>query len=380
MNIPESGNGMPDLLDEVKVQLDWLVRMQFPDGSVPVKMGNIDYNGVWPIHKDERPRYYGPKDSGAAIYTSANFAHASRVYSQFTAWKPYAEEMKSRAVLSWNWFQSNPRTLDKDTGEIKSGIANRSADEQDAMEAAAGLHLYFLTKDEKYHQAFKSKVGKLRQMSEGTWSPYGAGMAEVLTEYLTMPGRDAALASRIKEQLKKSAEDLAWNPLPDEDLYRAFMVPGSYHWGSSSVRASFGFVALLAAKHGGLDAAMTARLRNRAADMLHSFHGVNPLSMVYLSNMKGAELSASSIYHERYRTGSPFEFNPPPGYVVGGANQNFTGKADEGKPSVEWIKTQPRGKAYADFNKAWPESSWELSEPALGYQCAYIRLLAEFAG
>src|SRR5579862_308310 len=76
--IPESGNGLPDILDEVKYELDWMVRMQFPDGSVPVKMGNIDYNATWPLSKDLRPRYYGPKDSGATIYTCAIFAHAAR--------------------------------------------------------------------------------------------------------------------------------------------------------------------------------------------------------------------------------------------------------------------------------------------------------------
>ncbi len=33
-NIPESGNGVPDILDEVRWECDWLLRMQMPDGSV----------------------------------------------------------------------------------------------------------------------------------------------------------------------------------------------------------------------------------------------------------------------------------------------------------------------------------------------------------
>src|SRR5262249_3815172 len=33
-NIPESGNGVSDVLDEVKWELDWLTRMQSADGSV----------------------------------------------------------------------------------------------------------------------------------------------------------------------------------------------------------------------------------------------------------------------------------------------------------------------------------------------------------
>ena len=61
-NIPESGNGLPDLLDEVKYQLDWLLRSQFPDGAVPVKMGDIDYNGTYPISQDKRTERVGGGD------------------------------------------------------------------------------------------------------------------------------------------------------------------------------------------------------------------------------------------------------------------------------------------------------------------------------
>jgi endoglucanase len=108
---------------------------------------------------------------------------------------------------------------------------------------------------------------------------------------------------------------------------------------------------------------------------------VNPLGVVYLTNMGkyGAEHSLKAIYHARYGAGTKFSNNPPPGYVVGGPNQSVTGKAADGKPSIAWIKGQPRAKAYADFDIGWPESSWEMSEPAIYYQAIYLRLLAEFA-
>lgn len=84
------------------------------------------------------------------------------------------------------------------------------------------------------------------------------------------------------------------------------------------------------------------------------------------------------IYHDRWGAATKFSENPPPGYVVGGPNHAFSGKAAEGKPSVAWIKEQPAGKSYADTNLAWPESSWELSEPAIYYQAVYVRLLSAF--
>lgn len=380
-NIPESGNGRPDLLDEVKYQLDWLVRMQFPDGSVPVKMGNVDYGGKYPLSLDHRTRYYGPKDSGATIYTCAIFAHAARVYGHFPVWKSFATDLTTRALQAWSWFHTNPRTFKTDTGEIKAGIANRSNEEQDRMEAYAAIHLFALTGDAKYQQTIRQKVGAARQLSEEVWSPYETGSAESLVDYITVPGADPEIVSRIRGQLAKSATNDHFAPPVEADLYRAWMAPTNYHWGSNTVRADWGVVALLAADHAGLDVETQTRLRARAADMLHSFHGVNPLSVVYLTNMGkyGAEHSLQTIYHAKYGDGTPFSHNPPPGYIVGGPNQSFSGKAAAGHPSVDWLRVQPRAKAYADFNLAWPESSWELSEPAIYYQAVYVRLLAEFA-
>lgn len=376
-NIPESGNGLPDILDEIKFQLDWLEKMQAKDGGVYVKMGNIDYSGKYPLSEDHRTRYYGPEDTGATIFSAANYAHAARVYGGFAPWKGYADELKSRAIRAWDYYKSHPRTFKSDTGEIKSGIANRSAEEQDRMEAYAAIHLFALTGDEKYHKALREKIGASRQLAEGVWSPYEAGASEALIEYLSLPKADPVLVKKIRDQLTRSATNDHFAPPADADLYRAWMEPTNYHWGSNIVRSSWGVVALLAAEHGDLDAATKKRLRERAADMLHSFHGVNPLSASYLTNMSslGAERSMTELYHERYNPNTPFAKNPPPGYVVGGPNASFGGEGAD----LAWIKKQPRGKAYGDFNDGWPKNSWELSEPAIYYQAMYVRLCSAFA-
>ena len=58
---------------------------------------------------------------------------------------------------------------------------------------------------------------------------------------------------------------------------------------------------MLAAKGGNVDAPIKKRLLARAAEMLHSFHGVNPMGVVFLTNMGkyGAEHSLKAIYHAR---------------------------------------------------------------------------------
>lgn len=370
--IPESGNGLPDLLDEVKYQLDWLAKMQAADGGIYVKMGSIDYSGA------AAKRYYGPEDTGATLASVLNYAHAARVYGRFPKWKPFADDLARRAVRGWAYARSHPRTYKSDTGEIKSGIANRGPEEQDRLEAIAAIQLFALTGKPAYNADVVRLARKTRQLSEGIWSPYEAGMGEALTDYLSLPGADADLCAAIRKQLRNSAANDRFAPPAEADLYRAWMNPEAYHWGSNTVRASFGFAALLAAQYGELATQDQDRLRQRAENMLHSFHGVNPLSAVLMSNMGslGAELSMKHIWHERYGFGTPFASNPPPGYVVGGPNQSFGGQKGDKGGEVDWIKSQPRAKAYADFSEGWPKNSWELSEPAIYYQAAYIRLLA----
>jgi hypothetical protein len=178
--------------------------------------------------------------------------------------------------------------------------------------------------------------------------------------------------------MRDSVRSERFAPPIETDLYRAWMNPEAYHWGSTTVRGSFGFNALILKEHGEVSAEDARHLRQRAFGLLHSFHGVNPLSAVMMTNMGryGAELSMTRIWHYRFNYDMPLAANPPPGYLVGGPNQNFTGINGDRPGDVTWIREQPRAKAYADFNEPWPMNSWELSENAIYYNAAYIRLLA----
>ena len=60
---------------------------------------------------------------------------------------------------------------------------------------------------------------------------------------------------------------------------------------------------------------------------------------------------------------------PAAGYISGGPHRSYTG-------TVAGINNQPLQKAYKDWNTGWPENSWELTEPAIYTQAAYVQLLA----
>jgi len=372
--IPESGNGLPDLLDEVKYELDWLVKMQDTDGGVFIKMGVIDYaGGAWPLSQDKRPRYYGPKASASTLASAGIFAHAARVYREFPEWKSFAADLEKRAIRAWKWCQTNPRSYEVDDGTIKSGDADKNAVEQDRWQALAAMHLWVLTGHASYHDAFRKGFVKFRQIAEPFWSPYESGQAEALLDYTRQKGADKHVEKRILEQLRNSTKSPKFMPQDEKsDLYRAWVAPESFHWGSVLARTGYGKIAQDAVIHG--SGVPKKQLRQRALDMLHSMHGVNPVGIVYLTTMGGygAEVSATRIWHDWFMPGTPLAANPVPGLVVGGPNHSYTG-------DIEWLKKQPDAKCYADFNEPWPSNSWELTEPAIYYQAMYVRLLANFA-
>jgi len=366
-NIPESGNGLPDLLDEVKWELDWLAKMQDADGGVFIKVGMTDWEATWPESTDRHPRYYGPKCSASTIVAAGVFAHAARIYGKFGPWQPYAAELRERAERAWRWYTTHPRSYDCDTGEIRSGNGNLDAANQDRAETVAAMHLWALTGTPAYHDAFREKAGAMRQLDETVWAYRDMEAIEMLFDYLAQPGADPAMRDRVSNAYTRSLRSPDFM-LQDggNELYRAWMPAISYQWGSNRSRACHGN-ALLAGAEAGLGGSLHGDLRPCALDLLHALHGVNPLDLVYLTNTGrcGAESSASRMYHEAYRG------ELPPGYLVGGPNKYYEG-------SLDWIRRQPPAKAYAELNESGPIDSWELTEPAIYYQACYIRLLAPF--
>ena len=368
-NIPESGNGLPDLLDEVKWELDWLAKMQDADGGVFIKMGMTAGRATWPESTDRNPRYYGPECSASTLTAAGVFAHAARVYEKFAPWKTFAAQLRERAERAWHWSQTHPRSYNCDTGEIMSGNGNLDESAQDRAEAVAALNLWVLTGKPDYHRVFIKKVGAIRQLSDQVWTYYEMGQAELLFDYLGQPKIDQATCDRITSAYTRSLHSPLFMPQDGKnELYRAWMPDSCYHWGGNRTRACHGLAALEGA-NAGLGGALREHLRQRALDQLHALHGVNPVDLVYLTNMGryGAESSATRMYHEAYHG------ELPPGYLVGGPNHFYEGNLD-------WIRQQPPAKAYAELNESAPYNSWEITEPAIYYQATYIRLLAAFVG
>ena len=372
-NIPESGNGVPDLIDEVKYELDWIKKMQQDDGGVLIKMGNIDYDVVSPPSQDRRPRYYGPECSSSSISAAGMFAHASLVFSRFPSLYEYANDLKERATKAWNWYKNNARSDSCDSQEIKSGDADCSLKRQDEMEVVSAIYLFALTGEEKYDSVVKKKFYVTAPFYNKFLAAYFSQQGDALLYYTAIPNADKETSSAILSHFLIQGQGLdIYRYQPRDDIYMAYIPKDLYTWGSNNPRAALGssnydFITY------NIDTVEKEKYLDRALGILHYFHGVNPLGIVYLSNMYkyGAELCTDKIWHDWFGHNTKWDGNPPPGYVPGGPNFWYDGSRED-------IKTQPPQKCYLNWNNSTPENSWEITEPAIYYQASYVKLISKF--
>ncbi len=386
-NIPESGNGIPDLIDEVKWETDWLKRMQYRDGSAALKVGEIVDALADPPSSDKNPRFYVPSCSSATIAVAGMFAHASFVFGSFPALSGEAADLRARASAAWKNYQSiDSKQTQCDTGAVRAGRADWNEQDQNAEAVVAAIYLFAITDNPEYADFVSAHHKELQPYRDVGWSRYKVEQGEALLFYAGLPHVDPKLRTSILAD--KLADVRAGNHVygfvPDDDLYRAYIHDAQYHWGSNNPRANYGNSNLdvLALK---LDPADSKRYETRALELLHYFHGVNPLGMVYLSNMYpyGASRSANEIYHTWFSHGTRWSdarssaCGPAPGYVPAGPN---VFAVRDGVPSsLSPPAGQPAQKSYLDWNTGWPQSSWAITEPGIYYQSSYVELLSKFA-
>jgi endoglucanase len=395
--IPESGNGVPDLLDEVKVELDWFMKMQPADlnGGVLLKVGVVDYGDPVP-EKSHFPRYYYPQPcSSSTISAAGMFAHAALAMRGVPQLTGYAEELGARAKRAWAHFQQHPRNTACDDGSVKAGDADKNAAEQEQSSVVAAIYLLALTGEASYAETIAKSYRATRPMQEDRWSSYEPEQGDALLFYTSLPSAEPSIKTAILQRKLDQARSVEiYGMKPELDLYRAYMRDDSFHWGHNMVRANVGNTNYDLVQLGLVKGAEATSFVDRAEGLLHSFHGVNALGIVYLTNMYGygAESSVNQIFHAWFRDGDPdfddakkSRLGPAPGYVPGGPSRQYCsgGDASQARCSTSRLRQQPPQKSYLDFNTAWDpqnehDRSWEITEPAIYYQASYVKLLSKF--
>ncbi|GHV55591.1 hypothetical protein FACS1894182_00140 [Bacteroidia bacterium] len=400
-NLPESGNGIPDLLDEAKWGMDWLLRMQETNGSVLCVMG---LSGGSPPSSVTGQSLYGPATTMATLSAVKAFALGCKVYNRL-GMTEYAEKLRNSALKAWEWAKQNPNVIfhNNSSGNGSAGLAagDQEIEEsynREAVRITAALYLYEITGDKQYLSVFENGYTVLPLIAwNSDMQQYWSSDHFLCFYYLSLDGISETVKNRIITALKT-----AFNR-PDnyagklgKDGYRSFIK--DYNWGSNKYKSDYGMTFYFFADRS-LEPAKNRQYADAAEDYIHYIHGVNPMGLVYLTNMNscGASKSLTEIYHTwfcdksaKWDKAGVSTYGPAPGYLSGGPNENYKWDGccpqncgSSGNNAVcnsEIIPVnQPAAKMYKDFNTNWPLNSWEVTEPMGAYQIAYIRLLSKYA-
>ncbi len=352
LNIPESGNGIPDILDEAKWELDFILKMQDQTSGGFYHM--VQPSSSTAPDKDTTPRYIEdvngsqtnvrPTDDAACA--AAALAEASISFRKFDP--TYANTLLTAARGGWNYLMANPNGVGSVPGAY--GVSN---DQADRLWAAAAL--YRATGEAQYNQYFLANYQQYASAWDGSRdNPEGLGnMAQsAFMDYMKAAHPDptartwfATKFNAWRELVLERSEQGPWhNTLQDND----------YYWGSNSVvldmmqMLAVGTIVL-----GGFNPITDLRVIRAVESGMNYILGMNPLETSYVSG-EGAN-SITSIFSAVWS----YEGIPgiPKGYMPGGPNMYTNPLLYCGAPA----------KCYLDN-----ETNWSTNESDIGSNAVLV--------
>jgi endoglucanase len=326
LNIPESSNGVPDLLDEIRYNVDFLINLQ--DGST---FGF--WSRVFPQGKNDA-RYISDiaggqtmvKPTAHSAAAVAALAHASIIFRRVDP--AYAALCLEAARNGWMYLASTPAMVPSPDGPYHD-----NDDANDRFWAAA--ELFRATGDAEYHEYFLANYRNFAAAFSASENAHGVGGMQLsgFLAYLKSHRRDRSavrwITNRFNEwktfQLQRARGP--WRNTNDDAT--------DYYWGSNAPILNTSMDLVIGTKI--LDSYDDTIVRTVRSNLNYVL-GINPLSLSYVTGHGDNSVSKifSGIYSDDFKPGLP------PGYLAGGSNQY------EG----QWF-SRFTGKCYLDSDGEW---------------------------
>ncbi len=384
LNIPESGNGLPDLLDEAEWGLEWLLSMQEEDGGVRHRDALMQWSPDGPADADRNDRWVAEVGTASTAKACAAFARAARVLKRRDA--PFAGRCWVAAQKSWKWLVAHPDRITVDGHGSSQPLWDDGKEyprETGArMVAAAEMYRTFgyETALEKFKNLMSSDDVLPNAVLTGAWTNLSrwALMSMAWNKDAPAEVREAA-----KNRLLETA-DLLKERVLEKDGYRCASLPTDYYWGHNSNLLEKAHILKIAA---GLDPEGHAWALEAARDQWHWILGRNPNGY---SMVTGVGRSPTAMFHCEWGRKPP-----PPGYLVGGPNSKDAGFLSPGAPAkaLLWDNPEPLrsgAPAHAMWHQAqsdlwdggfvpenqWTVGWWVVNEPDIYYNANLVLVAA----
>lgn len=338
LELPESGHGIPDLLAEVKWEIEWLLKMQHEDGRVAHKLSTKEFCGFIMPEKESGSRLYTDWTSASTASFVAQTAMTARVLAPYDS--KFAARCLSAAKTSYKFLQDHPEDFNGDMSGFHTG-GYRAPDESHRLWASA--ELWEATGENSYLVDLERQISSLVDLVDVAWDWQNCKNLGLFT-YLSSDrgGRDEGILLKVQESLIAAADTLVQQR--ENSGYRRPM--GSYyHWGGNGTQARQTITLYLAGKYN-----PNPEYVETALDAISYLFGRNPYGRSFVTGLG----HHPPMYPHDRRAGADGIVDPWPGYLVGGAWPSAT----------DWTDS---------------EEDYRTNEIAINWNGALIYALAQFA-
>lgn len=339
LDLPETAPGFPDFLEELKWETDWLLNMQYPDGTgrVSHKLTRKNFAPFCQPENDKEKRYFTDWSSAATADFVAVMAQAARYFSPYD--QSYAQKCLAAAQLSYNFLKENPEDKRFVQGEFHTG-GYQTSDKDDRLWAA--VEMWETTGYAEYLKDFETQATAMNFAVDEDWD-WGKVSNLGMFEYV-LSGKSGK-SPEIVKAIRKNILDVA-NIISMKAAADVYGRPLSrYYWGCN------GTVARQVLNLQVADRLSSKKIyENAIQSAVDHLFGRNFYNRSYVTGLGN---NPPMHPHDR-RSGSDNIADPWPGYLVGGGH-SATGWHDE-------------------------QEDYSTNEIAINWQAALIYALAGFIG
>ncbi|MGW6277763.1 glycoside hydrolase family 9 protein [Kribbella sp. NPDC055071] len=307
LRIPEAGNRQPDVLDEAKWELDFLLRMQAPNGMVHHKIHDEKWTGLGLAPADDpQQRYLYPPSTAATLNLAAVGARCARVYARWDP--PFAARCLQAAQKAWKAAQQNPAVYAPPGGEGGGAYDDTKVTDEFSWAAA---ELFAATGQASYRKFITTTL-----TTDGfSWQETG-GLADLALA--RVPWRLSRLDQRKLTKRIAGVADTYLADLKSQGYANPYKpADGQYVWGSNSATLNNAMILATASDLTGRPA-----YRSAALESLDYILGRNAVGQSYVT---GYGERSSHNQHHRFWAHSlnPALPSPYPGSMAGGPNSGL---------------------------------------------------------
>ncbi|WP_291845131.1 glycoside hydrolase family 9 protein [Maricaulis sp.] len=382
--MPENGNGVSDILDEARWQLEFMLTMQVPEGAMlsvplgrqngsePLQLTEIAAGGLVHHKVHERAwlplpilpsdtheeRFLLPPSTAASLNLAAAAAQAARLWSEIDP--AFANRSLAAARRAYAAARAHPDIFAY--ANFGGGGAYGDFRLEDEF-AWAATELYITTGEARYLADLQGEAetpaeAAILQVRGATIAWPAVDLLPALT-LLTAGTDDPALDAAARQQVLDTAETYLVHR--EAEGYAFPFSPDQYVWGSNGNLANRGIV--LAVAH---DITGDARYRNGVIDAMDYLLGRNALDQSYIAGY--GERAMRHPHHRFWAAGADPEFPPaPPGAISGGPNA--TNMSDP-------VASEMRGQCAAQACWSDDHRAYALNEVAINWNAPLFWIAA----